>query len=302
MKAEIDGMVMCFSNVAHLPFSERLRAARLAGCDQLSIMPVEVEAVMASGISIATMRGMAADQGIAITRLDPLVRWTRVWRPNNMSEPYIERIGYSPEAFFAIAEQLGCTFASLNATFPLGAMPIEELIESYAEICRRAADHGMSCDLEFIPLWGVRDLDTAWRIVSGADAKNGGIVFDSWHFVRGHSTLELLRTIPGEWIHSVQLNDGPLHLPPGRTLEEDCYQRLFPGEGEFPLTPILQALAQTGGLRQLGAEVFSPVLATMSAEDVAKRSAESIKATLARAGFSNQKTLFLPLISSQGYR
>jgi sugar phosphate isomerase/epimerase len=289
MEAHVDGMMMCFSNVAHLPFPERLRAARLAGCDQLSIMPVEVEEVIASGISIAEMRTMAADHGVAITRLDPLVRWTRIWRPINMSEPYIRRIDYVPEAFFGIAEQLGCTYASLNATFPLGAMPMDELIESYAAICRLAADYGMSCDLEFIPLWGVRDLDTAWRIVSGANATNGGIVFDSWHYVRGHSSLELLRRIPGRWIHSVQLNDGPLHLPKGRTLEEDCYQRLFPGEGEFPLTQILQALSQTGGLRQLGAEVFSPVLASLSAEEVAKRSAESVETSLARAGLSSHK-------------
>jgi sugar phosphate isomerase/epimerase len=287
--SNIDGMMMCFSNVAHLSFDERVRAARLAGCDQMSIMPIEVKETIAKGTSIRDMRAIAADQGVAISRLDPFVRWTRAWRPTNMSEQYIARIDNTVDEFFGLAEELQCTHVSLNATFPRGAIPVEELIASYAAICSRAADHGMQCDLEFIPLWGVRDLDTAWRIVEGSEATNGGIVFDSWHFVRGRSNLEQLRRIPGHRIHAVQLNDGPLELPAGSTLEEDCYQRRFPGDGDFPLIQMLQVLSETGGLRQLGAEVFNPLLATMSTEEVADRSAISVSAVLAQAGLSERR-------------
>ncbi len=280
----IDGLMMCFSNVAHLSFPDRIRAARLAGCDQISMMPVEVRETMSRGISIAEMRSIAAESGVRITRLDPLVRWTRIWRPTNMTEAYIGRISDTADEFFDLSEKLGCEYASLNATFPKDSMEMDELVESYAAICRRAAERGMQCDLEFIPLWGVTDLETAWRIVGGAAAPNGGIVFDTWHYVRGGSRLDTLRTIPGRAIHSVQLNDGPLQLPPGMTLEKDCFRRLFPGEGEFPLTDILRVLSDIGGLRQLGAEVFNPFLETMSTEEVANRSAQSVASVLARAG------------------
>jgi sugar phosphate isomerase/epimerase len=282
--ATIDGLMMCFSNVAHLPFPERIRAARLAHCDQMSMMPVEVRETMAQGFSIADMRSIAEESGIRITRLDPLVRWTRIWRPRNMSEEYIARIADTPDEFFELAENLGCEYASLNATFPKHAMAVEELIESFASICQRAANHGMQCDLEFIPLWGVPDLETAWRIVGGAAAENGGIVFDTWHYVRGGSSLETLRQVPGRRIHSVQLNDGPLSLPTDSTLEKDCFRRLFPGDGEFPLTEILRVLADIGGLRQLGAEVFNPMLKEMSTEQVAERVEMSVANVLARAG------------------
>lgn len=284
--ANVDGLMMCFSNVAHLPFPERIRASRLAGCDQFSMMPIEVKEAMARGISIADMRSIAADNGVRITRLDPLVRWTRIWRPTNMSDKYIERISDAPDEFFDIAEHLGCQYMSLNATFPRDSMGMDELVDSYAAICRRAADRGMQCDLEFIPLWGVGDLETAWKIVGGSAAPNGGIVFDTWHFVRGGSKLNTLREIPGGVIHSVQLNDGTLQLPKDTTLEEDCFRRLFPGEGEFPLTEILRVLADIGGLRQLGAEVFNPILEKMSAEAVAERAARSVATVLARAGLS----------------
>ena len=280
----VDGMMMCFSNVGHLPFPERVRAARLAGCDQLSTMPIEVKENAAAGYDIAAMRSIAADQGIRITRLDPLVRWSRLWQPDNMSADYTARIADTPDEFFAMADALGCTHASLNATFPQGSLPIDELIESYAAICRRAAEHGMICDLEFIPLWGVRDLEMAWHIVEGAGASNGGIVFDTWHYMRGKPDIDLLARIPGHVFHSVQLNDGPVTLPLGVTIVDDCYRRLFPGDGEFPLLDLVKLLAGTGGLRQLGAEVFSPVLAEMSTEEVATRSRESVAGVLERAG------------------
>jgi len=277
---EIDGRMMCFSNVAHLSFAERVRAARLAGCDQLSIMPVEVKELVAQGLPIAEMRSIADAAGVTVSRLDPLVRWSRIWKPNNMSAAYVERISDSPEEFFALADHLGCRHASLNATFPLGSLSIDEIIESYAAICARAAEHGMTCDLEFIPLWGVPDLETAWRIVNGAAAPNGGLVFDTWHYIRGQPNPELLRSIPGHLIHSVQLNDGLLRLAPGVTLEQDCFQRLFPGDGEFPLIEVVSILAGSGGLRELGAEVFNPMLNSMSTEAVATRCRVSIDSVL----------------------
>ena len=139
-----------------------------------------------------------------------------------------------PERFFELAEGLGCGHASLNATFPLGSMSLDEITEHYAAICEGAREHGMNCDLEFIPLWGVPTLAMAWDIVNGAAAPNGGLVFDVWHFVRGGSGIELLPQIPGEKIHCVQLNDGPLELPTGVSIKDDCYDRHFPGDGEFP--------------------------------------------------------------------
>jgi len=276
--------MMPFSNVAHLPLQEKLEATRLAGYPELSLMPVEVEGMLADGLSFGEIRAMAADAGVAITRLDPLNTWPRIWRPDNMDEAYIESVGTPPDRFFELADGLGCRHASLNATFPSGSMSIQEITDHYAAICRRAREHGMSCDLEFIPLWGVPTLEMAWEIVDGAGEPNGGLVFDVWHYVRGRSSMDLLRTIPGDRIHCVQLNDGPLELPEGVSIKDDCYDRHFPGDGQFPNVELVRILADTGGLNGVGPEVFSPMLKEMSAEAVARRSAESTRAVLAAAG------------------
>ncbi len=284
MAAAPSTFMMPFSNVAHLPFDDKLKATRLAGFAELSLMPLEVERLLAQGMSFSEITTRAADVGVRITRLDPLNTWPRIWRPDNMDEAYIRSVDTAPDAFFRLSDGLGCTHMSLNATFPRNAMPEAEIVEHYAAICERAARHGLVCDLEFIPLWGVPDLATGWRIVHGAGAVNGGLVFDVWHFVRSRSSLDLLRQIPGDRIHCVQLNDGPTELPAGVSIKDDCYNRLFPGDGQFPNVEIIEILAESGGLNQVGPEVFSPMLAGMSAEDVAAKSAASIAGVLRKAG------------------
>ena len=275
--------VMPFSNVSHLSLDDRLRATRLAGFSKLSLMPIEVEQMLASGLAAGEITARASDQGVKITRLDPLNTWPRLWRPDNMDEAYIRTVDTTPERFFELCEALGCTHASLNATFPLNSMPLDEVIEHYANICRRAAEHGLICDLEFIPLWGVPTLAMGWDIVRRADVPNGGLVFDVWHFVRSRSDIDLLREIPGDKIHCVQLNDGPIDLPAGVTVKDDCYDRKFPGDGEFPNAEIIAILAGTGGLNEVGPEVFSPMLKSMTAEEVAQKSRQSTLDAL-RAG------------------
>ena len=276
MAIKINSYAMPFSNLSHLDFHEKVRATRLSGFEQFSLMPIEVKEIVAQGISIRDMAQIAADQDVRISRLDPLNTWPRVWQPDNMDEAYVARVSEGVDEFFSIAEGLGCSFASLNATFPLGAMPIEEITEHFAAVCRRAREHGMTCDLEPIPLWGVPTLEMGWEIVRGAGQPNSGLVFDIWHFTRSGSRLDTLASIPGSLIHCVQLSDGALNLPPGVTVKEDCYNRLFPGEGEFANAKVISVLDGIGGLNEVGPEVFSPSLMKMDAEQIAAKSRASI--------------------------
>lgn len=221
----------------------------------------------ATGVSPKEVRQRADDAGMSILRLDPLNTWSRVWLPDNMDDAYIATVDTRQDRVFALCAELGCRSISLNATFPRGSMSIEAIIEDYAKICAASA-FDLDCSLEFIPLWGGRPLAMAWQIVQGAGASNGGLVFDTRHFVRGKSDLADLRTIPGDKIHCVQLNDGPLVLPDGVTTKDDRYDRKFPGDRQFPNVEIVRILSETGGLNQVGAEVFSPMLKDMSAKHV----------------------------------
>jgi len=151
-----------------------------------------------------------------------------------------------------------------------------EITEFYAAICRQAGEHGVTCDLECIPMWGVVTLERGVEILRDSGVANGGFVFDCTHFTRGGTSLATLKSIPGRVIHCVQVCDGYLPLPDGVTLELECFQRLWPGEGDFAIAAMLDTLNETGGLAQVGPEVFSADMATKTAEDVAKMSRESL--------------------------
>jgi len=272
---------MPFSNVLHLSFPDKVKAARLAGFQQMTIQPQEVIKLVSEGVSIADMRAMAADGGIKIARLDPLCPWVPDWRPTNFGEDYARAHDISPRLFFDLCDQLGCRYMSLNATFPPDRYTTEQITGFYAEICRQAADHGVTCDLECIPMWGVVSLQQGWRILQDSGAKNGGFVFDCTHFTRSNPSLATLRSIPGQLIHCVQLCDGYMPMKSGMTLEAECFERLWPGEGDFAIGDILDTLDETGGLTQIGPEVFSAKMATLPAEEIADRSRDSL--TLYRA-------------------
>jgi sugar phosphate isomerase/epimerase len=274
-------LTMPFSNVMHLPFAQKLAATRQAGIDTMSIQPQEALAIVAAeGCSLIDLRRMAEDAGVRIRRLDPLCTWVPDWHPVNMTEEFVRSHDVSATTFFEVAEALGCTEMSLNATFPAGRYTLEEVTGYYAEICRLADEHGLTCDLENIPMWGVRTLEESWAIVHGSGARNGGLVVDSLHFVRSGSQLSTLAAIPGEAIRCVQLSDGPLELDPGVSLEMNCFQRQWPGDGQFPLREMAQLLHRSGGLQQVCAEVFSADNLQLSASEVAVLSRTSLERIL----------------------
>ncbi|MGN6174089.1 MAG: sugar phosphate isomerase/epimerase family protein [Streptosporangiaceae bacterium] len=279
-----DPLVMPFANVRHLGFRDKVRATRLAGFGQLSLHPHEARDTIKGGLRPADMLEIAAENGVAITRLDPLSNWNPRWLPTNMDASYIDGFDIEAGEFFELCGQLGIGYCSLNATFAADVYSADEVVEYFAATCDLAARHDVTCDLENLPMWGVKTIRQAWSVVAAADRPNSGIVFDILHYVRSGSTPDMLAEIPGDRIHCVQLNDGPLRLPPGVTLEQDCFDRGWPGTGEFPLTEIVRTLAGRGALRQVSPEVFSPHNATRSPAEIAALSAGSLHALLDAAG------------------
>jgi sugar phosphate isomerase/epimerase len=279
-----DSLVMPFANVRHLGFPGKIAATRLAGFGQLSLHPHETRDAIKAGLRPGDMLEMAAENDVAITRLDPLSNWNPRWLPTNMDASYIDNFDIGATEFFELCQQLGIGYCSLNATFAADVYTAAEVVEHFAATCDLAARYDVTCDLENLPMWGVRTLRQAWSIVAAADRPNAGIVFDTLHYVRSGSTLDMLREIPAGRVHCVQLNDGPLQLPPGVTLEENCFDRGWPGTGEFPLIEIVRTLADMDALSQVSPEVFSPHNATRSAAEIAALSSESLRALLDAAG------------------
>ena len=66
----------------------------------------------------------------------------------------------------------------------------------FGDLCDRAADHGATVGLEFLPFTNVVDATDALSIVEAAARPNGGVCADIWHHARGADDLDLIRRIP----------------------------------------------------------------------------------------------------------
>ena len=94
----------------------------------------------------------------------------------------------------------------------------------------------------------------------------------------------MLRTIPGDRILSVQVDDA---LPePVGTMRDDTLNRLMPGDGSLDLHGAIAALDAIGGLSWVGPEVISPATASMVPVDAARQGRERIERIIAEVHHS----------------
>ena len=270
--------VMYHGTVRRLPFVQQVRAAALLNCGSITIGPYEYRQMTASGVSARSLSAIAADAGVRVTHLDPFVRWVSDWMPEEVSAAFpIEALNCDEDELYAIANALELRSFTVAACFPPGRMPISGLVDAFGALCDRAARHGLRCDMEFVPFSAIVDLDVAWKIVRGAGADNGGIMFDFWHYMYSHSSPELLRSIPGERITGVQINDGDAVPPAGMSFIDAALSRRKPlGEGSFPIAEILAVLHDIGGLNRVGPEIFATEFDSLSAQEIAARCRPSL--------------------------
>jgi sugar phosphate isomerase/epimerase len=161
-------------------------------------------------------------------------------------------------------------------------VPVDVAAAAFAELCDRAASHGLLVHLEFLPWSGIPTLQAAWDIVRRADRNNGGLMLDTWHYIRSGGTLAGLREVPGEKILGVQLADAPA-TPDGVIFDETMRRRRLPGEGDGQLAELVRTLDAIGCHAPLGVEVFSDALAELPVQEVARRAAAALHSLLAAA-------------------
>ncbi len=150
-----------------------------------------------------------------------------------------------------------------------------------AELCVLAAPFGLVVDLEYMVFTAVKSLAAALRIVRMADQPNLQVLVDALHWMRAGDGLEQIRAAPPALLGYVQLCDGPLRSPgeSALLLQEARTARLVPGEGEFPLTALLEAMPQVGM-----ASLEVPLPPGRAAADHAQRLLRGARALLDRVG------------------
>jgi sugar phosphate isomerase/epimerase len=227
-------------------FEQLVPAVASAGFRSLVLWPFHVEAV---GPDL--VQSMLADAGLSVPAVEALTQWALGAGPHvaEEAEPMLDFASR-----FDVDTVAACVLGPLDS--------VDRATDGFAEACDLAAAHGRRVCIEFLPWSGIPDLATAWRIVDAAGRSNGGIVLDTWHWVRqpGGPDLELLRTIPGDRIHYLQLCDAA-PAPAPDLFNEAMTARRLPGDGIVDFAPLFDTLDAIGATPYVAAEVFNAELA-----------------------------------------
>jgi sugar phosphate isomerase/epimerase len=212
-----------------------------------------------AGLSDGDIRRLIADHGMEIEYLDGMICWLP-GAPLPALPPGVTMVA-DPTAFFEAAAAIGAPM--VNAVEIFGHDPGHAaMVDGFAGICQAALSFGLKICLEFTPLGSIPDLASAKRVLVGAGADNGGVLFDTWHFARSGGMPDDIATLPKERFFALQVSDTD-RKPHDNAFDEALHHRVLPGQGSGNLLETLQACASHGVRRPLSAEVLSDALAAL---------------------------------------
>lgn len=231
-------------------FKERVEAAAKAGFKGIGIWDADLENTLKTR-SLKEMRQILDDNGMKHVELEFLRDWFLEGERKKKSD--IEK-----RKFFAAAEVLKAHHLKVG-DFYKEKYSMPGVIESFAALCREAAEHGTKIGFELMPFGMIDTLKDSLTMIEGAGAQNGGIIFDMWHVAKLGILYEEVSQVPLEYIVAVELNDGTFEAP--WSLHEDTINhRRFCGEGEFDIKGFITALNKAGYTGPWGIEVLSAEL------------------------------------------
>ena len=223
-------MKLCLDSltVGNTEPADLIRAAKSAGFDLVSLWtqpPSIFPLQLVTPAKLAACQSALAETGMQVGPLEvfDLTSAEAIW-------------SYRPA--LELGAQLGAKTASAINIRNTDPSLVGALLAQLAELAR---EYGLGVTLEPLAMFATSTLAQARDIVraSGIDA---GIVLDAFHVVRKGGTAADVRAIEPQLIGYIQLCDGPIGATPmtaEQMSHEASYERLYPGDGDFPLVELL---------------------------------------------------------------
>ena len=242
-------------------FKDRVEAVSRAGFRGFGIWHSDLDHVREK-YSLPEMKHILDDNGIRHVELEFLGDWFLDGERKKQSDIRKQKL-------FEAAEVLRAYHVKVGDFYQEKSTP-ERLVESFAALCREAADHGTKIGFELMPFAMIRTLEESLAMVQGAGQPNGGIAFDMWHIAKLGISYEEVARVPRQYVISVELNDGTFECP--WSLHEDTINhRRLCGEGEFDVKGFVRAMQKTGYEGPWGIEVLSEDLRKQPLAEVVPR-------------------------------
>jgi 4-hydroxyphenylpyruvate dioxygenase len=239
---------------------EKLDAIAAAGFDGVEIFENDL---VTSSSAPAEVRRASEQLGLKIVALQPFRDF------EGMPDKQRERVFARAERKFDLMQELGCDLLMVCSNVaPDSLGGIDRAAADLRELAERASRRGLRVAFEALA-WGrhISDYRDAWEAVRRADHPALGLVLDTFHILARRTDLAPIRAIPGDRIFLVQMADAPLLQMD--FLSWSRHFRNFPGQGELPLLPFMEALSVTGYDGALSLEIFNDQFRAGSARSVA---------------------------------
>jgi sugar phosphate isomerase/epimerase len=246
------------------PLPSRIEAAADAGYRGFGIVHADLVAAEATS-GFDAIASMLATHAIVGLELEMLNDWFATGSRRHASD--LVRVD-----LLRAAERLRPRHIKVGSEIDGHDWPWGQLVESFAELCRQAADAGTRIALEPMPFGQVKDLTLGRRLVDDAGQANGGLMLDLWHMARGGVDFAEIRDLPARYIFAVELDDADEQVR-GATLWEDTqdFRRLC-GEGDQDVTGFIAAIQATGYAGPWGMEILSEDFRHLALQEQARRS------------------------------
>jgi sugar phosphate isomerase/epimerase len=247
------------------PFSlqDRAASAARAGFKGLGLWHADL-AHLRGQHSLPEMKRILEDHGIVHLELEFLTNWFVEGEKRKASDATRRLLLESAAALGARHIKVGDFFKT--------PVPMEKLIEEFAQLCAEAREHGTRIVFEFMPFSRIDSLDDAAALVNGAAQPNGGICVDLWHVVKLGIPYAKMAAFPAQYLMSIELNDGYLEAPSGMDMvtETTCH-RAFCGEGQFDVRGFVSVMRVAGYAGPWGIEVLNQAQRAWPLDDLTSR-------------------------------
>ena len=255
-------------------FKTRVEHAAKAGFKGIGLWHADI-AHVTNTRSLREMRKILDDNGMKHIEIEFLADW--------FFEPGERRTASDAtrRMLLEAAEVLGGRHVKVG-DFWKTDVPMPKLIEEFATLCKDAENHGTKIGYEMMPFSKIDSLERARELMTGAGAKNSGIIFDLWHIVKLGIPYEKVWQFPKEYFLGLEINDGYLkNLPTTDLVEETTQYRRLCGQGEFDIKGFLAYLPKSPYKGPVGIEVLSKELRPIPLEKAAKLAYDTTAAQFA---------------------
>ena len=216
-------------------FQDRVEAASKAGFRGLGFWHADLDHIFERQ-TLKEMRQILRDNGIKYVDVEFLTDWFLDGERRKKSDMQKQKL-------LAGAEGLGATQIKVG-DFYNEKCPMPRLIESFAALCKDAADIGTRVAFEPMAVSMVHTLAESLEMVRGSGATNAGIILDIWHMINLGIPLTEIASFPAKYLAGAEVNDGVFTSDGGQ--RKPLVDRRFCGDGEFDIQGFIHAVQQTG--------------------------------------------------------